>query len=29
MALKALLPVPECRGINHADFSMDGRDFLL
>jgi DNA-binding beta-propeller fold protein YncE len=25
MALKALLPVPECRGINHADFSMDGR----
>jgi YVTN family beta-propeller protein len=25
MALEAVLPVPECRGINHADFSMDGR----
>ena len=25
MALKALMPVPQCRGINHADFSMNGR----
>jgi YVTN family beta-propeller protein len=25
MALEAVLPVAECRGINHADFSMDGR----
>jgi YVTN family beta-propeller protein len=25
MALQASLPVPECKGINHADFSIDGR----
>jgi DNA-binding beta-propeller fold protein YncE len=25
MALKSVLPVPRCRGINHADFSIDGR----
>jgi len=25
MALKSVLPVPQCRGINHADFSIDGR----
>ncbi len=25
MALKSSLPTPECRGINHADFSIDGR----
>ena len=25
MALKSTLPVPDCRGINHADFSIDGR----
>src|SRR3974390_3177485 len=25
MALKSVLPVPQCRGINHADFSVDGR----
>jgi DNA-binding beta-propeller fold protein YncE len=25
MALKSILPVPQCRGINHADFSIDGR----
>jgi DNA-binding beta-propeller fold protein YncE len=25
MALQFSLPVPECRGINHADFSIDGR----
>jgi YVTN family beta-propeller protein len=25
MALKSTLPVPECKGINHADFSIDGR----
>ena len=25
MALKSALPVPQCRGINHADFSIDGR----
>ncbi len=25
MALKSSLSVPECRGINHADFSIDGR----
>ena len=24
MALKSVLPVPQCRGINHADFSIDG-----
>jgi DNA-binding beta-propeller fold protein YncE len=24
MALKTMLPVPQCRGINHADFSIDG-----
>ena len=25
MALKSVLPVPQCRGINHADFSINGR----
>ena len=25
MALKSSLPTPECKGINHADFSIDGR----
>ena len=25
MALQSSLPVPDCRGINHADFSIDGR----
>ena len=25
MALKTMLPVPQCPGINHADFSIDGR----
>ena len=25
MALMSALPVPQCRGINHADFSFDGR----
>jgi DNA-binding beta-propeller fold protein YncE len=25
MALKSVLSVPQCRGINHADFSIDGR----
>jgi YVTN family beta-propeller protein len=25
MTLKSVLPVPQCRGINHADFSIDGR----
>ena len=25
MTLKSILPVPQCRGINHADFSIDGR----
>jgi YVTN family beta-propeller protein len=25
MALKAVQPVPQCPGINHADFSIDGR----
>ena len=25
MALKSVLPVPQCRGVNHADFSIDGR----
>ncbi|SCC93826.1 40-residue YVTN family beta-propeller repeat protein [Thiomonas sp. X19] len=25
MALRSSLPVPQCRGINHADFSIDGR----
>jgi YVTN family beta-propeller protein len=25
MALQAALPVPGCRGVNHADFSIDGR----
>ena len=25
MALKSVLPVPQCHGINHADFSLDGR----
>lgn len=25
MALKSSLPVPDCKGINHADFSIDGR----
>ena len=25
MALQASLPVPQCEGINHADFSIDGR----
>ena len=25
MALQSVLPVPQCRGINHADFSIDGR----
>jgi len=25
MALKSSLSVPECKGINHADFSMDGK----
>ena len=25
MSLKSVLPVPQCRGINHADFSIDGR----
>src|SRR6266850_1819175 len=25
MALKSSLPVPQCAGINHADFSIDGR----
>jgi DNA-binding beta-propeller fold protein YncE len=25
MSLKSTLAVPECRGINHADFSIDGR----
>src|SRR5712691_8280593 len=25
MALQASLPVPQCAGINHADFSIDGR----
>ena len=25
MALKWSLPVPECKGINHADFSIDGK----
>ncbi len=25
MALKSSLPTPECEGINHADFSIDGR----
>ena len=25
MALESSLPVPECAGINHADFSIDGR----
>jgi YVTN family beta-propeller protein len=25
MALKSSLPVPKCRGINHADFSIDGK----
>ena len=24
MALKSVLPVPQCHGINHADFSLDG-----
>lgn len=25
MALKSSLPVPQCKGINHADFSIDGK----
>jgi YVTN family beta-propeller protein len=25
MALKSSLPTPDCKGINHADFSIDGR----
>ena len=25
MALQASIPVPKCKGINHADFSIDGR----
>ncbi len=25
MALKSSLPTPQCKGINHADFSIDGR----
>jgi YVTN family beta-propeller protein len=25
MVLKSILPIPQCRGINHADFSIDGR----
>ncbi|HYU40024.1 MAG TPA: YncE family protein [Acidimicrobiia bacterium] len=25
MALQTALPVPDCKGINHADFSIDGR----
>lgn len=25
MALRSSLPVPECKGINHADFSIDGK----
>lgn len=29
MALKSSLPVPECKGINHADFSIDGRYVLF
>ena len=29
MALKSSLPVPQCKGINHADFSIDGRFALF
>jgi YVTN family beta-propeller protein len=29
MALKSSLPVPECKGINHADFSIDGKYALF
>ncbi|WP_213309272.1 YncE family protein [Paraburkholderia sacchari] len=29
MALKSSLDVPECKGINHADFSIDGRYVLF
>jgi len=29
MALKSLLRVPQCPGINHADFSIDGRYALF
>ncbi len=29
MALKSSLSVPECKGINHADFSIDGRYVLF
>ncbi|SDG44789.1 hypothetical protein [Paraburkholderia phenazinium] len=29
MALKASLDVPECKGINHADFSIDGKYALF
>jgi YVTN family beta-propeller protein len=29
MALKSSLSVPECKGINHADFSIDGRYALF
>ncbi|WDD92294.1 YncE family protein [Burkholderia sp. FERM BP-3421] len=29
MALKSSLAVPECKGINHADFSIDGRYALF
>jgi YVTN family beta-propeller protein len=28
MALRHSLPVPGCRGVNHADFSADGRYFI-
>jgi YVTN family beta-propeller protein len=29
MALKSSLPVPQCKGINHADFSIDGKYALF
>ena len=29
MALKSSLDVPHCKGINHADFSIDGRYALF
>ncbi len=29
MALQSSLAVPECAGINHADFSIDGRFVIM
>ena len=29
MALQSSLPVPQCAGINHADFSIDGRSVIF